>query len=316
MTYPTTFGTIPTEWSLGPQTIPVYATLAALGLEQNVIPAGAMAAVQNPQFALYQAIIGTQPASYAVSSLSSSQIAGGGETAYWVPLGTGSTSNAVSFTARAVVTSLAAYNGTGTNVLTGSANGAIAAQDGVTLAVGDQILIQAGTTHVTAADSGPWTVTQIGTASTPYILTRPTWFSTASTFTSGRTITVGGEGTIFSNTEWFISAAAGVVGTNSPAFYCRSVTVEAILSGGTLALAAGQPGSGNFPVGALAGKCNLLVSLQLAGGSPTGTVSYGMKGITPGLVGTATASVFAFATALATQSGDTSTLNVTIVNVG
>lgn len=59
-------------------------------------------------------------------------------------------------------------NGIGAT-LTGNANGALAAQDGITLVAGDRLLVWL---EATAANNGIYTVTQVGTASTPYILTR------------------------------------------------------------------------------------------------------------------------------------------------
>lgn len=53
--------------------------------------------------------------------------------------------------------------------LTATANGAIANVDGVALAAGDRILVK---NEVAGANNGIYTVTQLGTGGTPYILTR------------------------------------------------------------------------------------------------------------------------------------------------
>jgi hypothetical protein len=65
------------------------------------------------------------------------------------------------------------------NTLTNGTNAAIGTIDGVTVAIGDLILLsaQSSTTTPTSAANGPWIVTDLGSASTPYVLTRPTWFS-------------------------------------------------------------------------------------------------------------------------------------------
>lgn len=55
--------------------------------------------------------------------------------------------------------------------LTGNANGTLAAQDGVTLAAGDRLLVK---NESAGANNGIYTVTQLGSAGTPYILTRAT----------------------------------------------------------------------------------------------------------------------------------------------
>jgi len=77
---------------------------------------------------------------------------------------------------RAVVTSLAAFTRTG-NVIIADAAGVIGAQDGVTLVVGDVVLLSnlyatGGAETPTAADSGIYTVTNVGAVDDDFILTR------------------------------------------------------------------------------------------------------------------------------------------------
>jgi hypothetical protein len=55
------------------------------------------------------------------------------------------------------------------NVLTANANGALAAQDGVSLSVGNRVLVWQQTL---GADNGIYTVTSLGSAGTPYVFTR------------------------------------------------------------------------------------------------------------------------------------------------
>jgi hypothetical protein len=65
--------------------------------------------------------------------------------------------------ARAVITSIQAYGGTTTGVLTETGTSALSAADGVTLAVGDVVLLPAGTVNISAAsDAGPYVVTALG----------------------------------------------------------------------------------------------------------------------------------------------------------
>lgn len=54
--------------------------------------------------------------------------------------------------------------------LTGNANGALAAQDGVTLVAGDRLFVK---DQAAPAQNGIYEVTQVGTVGTPFILTRP-----------------------------------------------------------------------------------------------------------------------------------------------
>jgi hypothetical protein len=293
--------------ALGVENIPVYANAAALALDLAYRPVGALAALQSPPQLLMA--IQQVPSSYVAVIT-----AGNGVTYYWVPVESPDDISGQSspFTARAVVTSLAAYGGSGTGTLTGTATGAIGAQDGVTLAAGDQVLIQAGTTHVSAVDSGPWTVVNPGGTGVSYILKRPYWWATGNKWSSGKAIFVGGEGTIFNGSEWKATAAAGVIDTTDPAIFCKKLVFQRTLASGTLALSAGQPTGNNFPCGIIgtassaATQAGLLVGSVTAGGSQTGTVSYGSKALTAGYVGTATASIFAFATAQATQTNDDS----------
>jgi hypothetical protein len=329
MTYPTTFGTIPDQQTLGNQYINVYPTLAALALEQGVIQAGAIVAVQNPVFTLYQAA-SQIPANgqYGTSSTSSTQYSNGGLVTYWIQVTSGSVQSnpaQTPMTARAAALSLAAYNGTGTGTLTATTNGALGSVDGVSVVVGDQIFIPAGLTNVTAVDSGPWVVENLGATAAKYVLVRPSWWFTGNKWTAGQRISVGGEGALYGNTIWRATAASGVIDTTDSAFYVERLTFQRKLVAGTLALAAGQPTlaatSATFPAGIYsATKSNILCSLAIASGTLTGTVSYGPNNssatvfATVGYSGTAAAAVFALATAQATQTSDTSTLNVTLIN--
>jgi hypothetical protein len=134
--------------------------------------------------------------------------------------------------ARAVATSIDAYTGSGTNVLTETtAASGLGTQDGVTLAVGDVVFIQEGTTNLTAAkDAGPWVVTSLGSASVQWVLTRPSWWTTGQIIIPGTVIELGGEGTTWAGTEWKTFAAkASVVGTTAPAFWVRSFTQSVTL---------------------------------------------------------------------------------------
>jgi hypothetical protein len=125
------------------------------------------------------------------------------------------------FTARAVITSLAAYaysNG----VITASANGAIGAQDGVTLVVGDVVIlpaVTAGAATIAASDVGPYIVSAVGSASAKFVLTRPSWWQHGAAIPVGKSVSLSGEGTKFSGSEWKSLSAAGVVGTDDSKLY-------------------------------------------------------------------------------------------------
>lgn len=100
--------------------------------------------------------------------------------------------------------------------LTGSANGALTAQDGWTPVVGGRLLVK---NEVTGANNGIYTVTQVGAAGTPYILTRATDADQAAevtggmfTFIESTSSTLGGSGWSLSGTGTF------VIGTTAQVF--------------------------------------------------------------------------------------------------
>lgn len=320
--------------ALGIQNIPVYANAAALTLDLQYWTPGQLALLESPPML----VIATEvvPPSYiATSTFTSGNTT---VTTYWVQLQSPGEigGQEVPYTARAVADVVHAYAGTGTGTLTSTAVGAIggtagASTDAVVLVAGDQLFIPAGISNVTAVDSGPWTVVNPGTASAKWIITRPWWWMTGSKWVSGQEIDVGCEGTVFGGTRWKATAAAGVIDTTDSAFYVKSLTFQVTLSAGTLALPAGQPvattayplvsGTCNFPCGIYSvTKSNIAVALAAHGGTLTGTVGYAAANssstvlCTAGYVGTAAAAVFALATAQATQTNDTSTVQVTLTN--
>jgi hypothetical protein len=216
-----------------------------------------------------------------------------------------------SFRARAVVTSLPnTYTGTTTGILTGTANAGLGTQDGVTVAAGDVVLLPAGTTHISAAtDAGPYTVTQLGSGSLPFILSRPDWWPTGGIIPNGASIDLGGAGTLFKGSSWKSFSAQGtVIDTTDPALYPKSVTQQATLVTGSASVVLT-----NVPVLA-ANKSNVQVD-YISGAAAVTTVGYASKVITPGAIGTASVTVFAMAAGMtAVGSGDVSVVNVTIVN--
>lgn len=211
--------------------------------------------------------------------------------------------------ARAVATSLAAYTGSGTGTLTASANGAIGAQDGVTLVAGDILLIPVGTvgaSTVLAKDAGPWQVVSPGGAG-KYQLTRPPWWMTNQAFRGGSEIVVGNEGTLFGDTEWFVDAPStgNTVDTSACNVYPESVTQQITLAAGVLAVA-------NVPIRS-ATKSNYEFT-RTTGNNCSTTVQYNPVSIVAGALGTATVTVQAQVAAGTIQNTDTSVGLFTIIN--
>ena len=98
--------------------------------------------------------------------------------------------------------------------LTGNSNGALAAQDGVTLVTNERLLVA---NEATGSRNGIYKVTQVGDGSHPYILTRVTDADEAGELVNA-TVYVS-EGTAYADTQWTCTANAPItVGTTALAF--------------------------------------------------------------------------------------------------
>lgn len=106
---------------------------------------------------------------------------------------------------RAATTAALPANTRTGNVLTANANGALAAQDGVTLAVDDDLLVWH---EATGANRGIYVVTSLGAAGTPWSLTRRNDFDTSDKVAGGAQVRVS-EGTLY-------GGGAAVLATNDP----------------------------------------------------------------------------------------------------
>lgn len=104
----------------------------------------------------------------------------------------------------------ATYNN-GAGTLTATANGALPAQDGVTLIVGDRLLVK---NQASQFQNGIYEVTQVGSAGyTPWILTRSDDANIASELTGAFTFVQ--AGTVNSNTGWTQTADNITLGTTN-----------------------------------------------------------------------------------------------------
>lgn len=108
------------------------------------------------------------------------------------------------------------------NVLTASANGALPAQDGVTLAVGDRLLVQ---NEATGANNGIYVVTQVGSGSLPWILTRASDADADAEVTAGMAIPVS-EGSTYADTIRILT-------TNDPITLNTTALTFAAFGGGS-----------------------------------------------------------------------------------
>lgn len=90
--------------------------------------------------------------------------------------------------------------------LTGTANGALAAQDGVTLTAGQNLLVK---NEATAANNGIYVVTQVGDGTHPYILTRHVDMD--ATGEIGGAFTFVETGTTNAGSGWVVATAPPIV---------------------------------------------------------------------------------------------------------
>lgn len=120
--------------------------------------------------------------------------------------GGASTSAAFKDPVRVATTAALATNTRTNNVLTASANGALAAIDGVSLSEGDRLLVK---NESTAANNGIYTVTSLGSGSTPWSLTRATDADADAELPSGSLVTVT-EGTANGDTLWQLATNAAI----------------------------------------------------------------------------------------------------------
>lgn len=216
-------------------------------------------------------------------------------------------------TARLVATNLnTTVTGAGTGVLTGSTNAALANQDGVAPAVGDTIVVPTGTIGsgvVAAADSGPYKITQLGSASLPFILTRDPRWAHAAGITPGSQIRLGSEGTLFRDTRWYAAplTATKKVGTDDPRLAPEKVMTQVTLVAGTVTISA-------IPIRDAA---RVSVDPTLAGGTPAGTTTcFDLKqtaGIVAGGIGTASLVLEAHSTKGVKVATDVSIIDLSIL---
>lgn len=96
--------------------------------------------------------------------------------------------------------------------LTATGNGALVSIDGVTLVVGNRLLVR---NETTTANNGIYTVTQVGDAGTPYILTRAADANTGTKLNPGA-FTFVEEGTARAASGWTLSTTGAVtIGTTA-----------------------------------------------------------------------------------------------------
>lgn len=115
--------------------------------------------------------------------------------------------------------------------LTRGSNGALAAQDGITLVAGDRLLVK---DQASGLQNGVYVVTTVGSGSAPYVLTRATDFNQSSNITWGTLVPID-AGTTLAGTIWMLSGTGTItVGTTALTFVQSStanvVTAAAVIA--------------------------------------------------------------------------------------
>jgi hypothetical protein len=158
--------------------------------------------------------------------------------------------------------------------LTATTNAIITAQDGITLALNDRLLVK---NEATVANNGIYVVTQVGSAGAPYILTRTTDADIAAELLNSAVFI--SEGTTNSDTAWVNTVDAPItVGTTSITYVQfssattftfdqgllktgSSITVEVDTAAAAQTVGAGGGSSGlEFDVNTAAGKLRAAVN--------------------------------------------------------
>jgi len=217
------------------------------------------------------------------------------------------------FKARAVMTSLAANTVT-SGVMTMDATGAFATQDGLTLALGDVVFIQEGTTNLdNAQEAGPWQVTTLGATGVAGVLSRPSWWAHGGPIPQGIVIEIGGEGTgtnpNLAGTSWkTFCGKSRVIGTDAPVFWPRKTSCAVTLASGTLAAA-----RTTMPVRALL-STDITITSNPTTAPHASTRDWRVSAVTAGVTGTASVQIVAESAPGTTNTSDVGQYNIAVIN--
>lgn len=206
----------------------------------------------------------------------------------------------------AIAAALAAYTNTN-GTITANANGAIGAQDGITLAVGDIVLLPDGLAAA-GVDAGLYQVQAVGGASAKFILTSsPDWPQGGIAFP--KTEILVSEGTLYGGTTWVVTKTGltNAIGTASFTFVPREVIQSITLVAGTATIT-NVPISSATKTIATAERTTANTCAATTGGYHT------VGGKTIGALGTASLVFDATVAAGTINNADVSTLAVSIRN--
>lgn len=206
---------------------------------------------------------------------------------------------------------LGAYTNVNGVLTENAANGAIGAQDGVTLVAGDLVLLPNGVA-ASAVDAGVYQVTNPGSGSAKWVLTlAPEWTTGAAV--PPKTEVLVSEGTLYSNTTWVVTntGQANLVGTASFTFYPRIVSQSVTLTTGFKTIT-------NVPIFSTASAI-VFQPTNFSGASTTvsyrnGVYASGGAATVTGALGTCSASITALVAAGTFNTNDVGTGTMTVIN--
>lgn len=173
----------------------------------------------------------------------------------------------------------------GAGTLTETANGALAAQDGVTLAVGDDLLVK---DQASSFQNGIYTVTALGSGAAPFVLTRRSDADSAAELRDAAVMVEGGTaqgGDIFTQTVSTLADLTAATqtwvktGDTNTVYTADSTTVE--LVGNSFRIAATAAGNGLSGGGGSALAVNVSTGLEIS----TDNVRLAAAGAGTGLTG-------------------------------
>lgn len=161
---------------------------------------------------------------------------------------------------RAATTAALPAHGFAAGVITASANGALPAQDGVTLVNGNRLLVknEAGS-HL---EHGIYVVTDVGSAGTPFILTRSTDADVSAEVTAGMYLFVE-EGTTQGDTSWILSTDNPITLNTTALTFVQFASLSNLLAN----------------AGLIRSGVNLAVELDTAAGAQTAGADGGSSGL-------------------------------------
>jgi len=192
-------------------------THASAGAEAGTVDHGALTGRGDDDHPLYTKADGTRAFSGVVAGIAPTEGTHLATKAYVDSVGTGLQSKPSARVSTTAALPACTYdNGTlGVGAtLTANANGALPAQDGVSMAVDDRILVK---NQAAALQNGIYKVTALGDVGNPFVFTRVIDSDEAAEVNAGMMLFID-EGTLNGDEQWVLTAEVDTIGTDSQTF--------------------------------------------------------------------------------------------------